>query len=273
MKTLIIDGDALVYQLAFSAEVKTNWADEGEEPVITIHADEAETTFRLLKAVDALQQLHWADTVVFALSDPDANFRLDFWPTYKGNRKDSRKPILHERMREVVQERFKTYLKPRLEADDTIGILATSQRVMPGEKIIISDDKDFNTIPAIRFKFRKNKDGELLHWDQSQLAAEAYHLQQTISGDMTDFYPGCPGQGPIKAEKHVAGLLSGWLHDVAVDGIKADFVPYVWPKVVAKYEAAGLTEEHALTQARCARILRASDFNFKTQEPILWTPN
>jgi DNA polymerase-1 len=264
VKTLIIDGDALVYQLAFSAEVKTNWADEGEEPVITIHADEAETTFRLLKAVDALQQLHWADTVVFALSDPDANFRLDFWPTYKGNRKDSRKPILHERMREVVQERFKTYLKPRLEADDTIGILATSQRLMPGEKIIISDDKDFNTIPAIRFKFRKDKAGVLQHWDQSELAADMYHLQQTLSGDMTDFYPGCPGTGPVKAAK---------LIDILAKNFPTDFVTAAWPAVVEKYEAAGLTEEHALTQARCARILRASDFNFKTGEPILWTPN
>ncbi|WP_051447581.1 hypothetical protein [Rhizobium leguminosarum] len=271
MKTLIIDGDALVYQLAFSAEVKTNWADEGEEPVITIHADEAETTFRLLKAVDALQQLHWADTVVFALSDPDANFRLDFWPTYKGNRKDSRKPILHERMREVVQERFKTYLKPRLEADDTIGILATSQRLMPGEKIIISDDKDFNTIPAIRFKFRKNKDGELLHWEQTPGDADKYHLQQTLSGDMTDFYPGCPGTGPVKAERLVEQQHKVWWESGNTQ--PSNFVPWFWPQVVAKYEAQGLTEADALTQARCARILRASDFNFKTQEPILWTPN
>jgi hypothetical protein len=28
----------------------------------------------------------------------------------------------------------------------------------------------------------------------------------------------------------------------------------------------------ALAQARVARILRNTDFNFKTKEPILWTP-
>ena len=38
------------------------------------------------------------------------------------------------------------------------------------------------------------------------------------------------------------------------------------------YVEAGLTDAHALTQARVARILRASDYNFKERTPILWTP-
>ncbi|MGY5795193.1 hypothetical protein ACXHXM_34120 len=270
MKTLLIDGDALVYQLAFSAEVKTNWADEGEEPIITIHADEAETTFRLVRAVDKLKQVHWADEVVFALSDPHENFRLDFWPTYKGNRKDSRKPILHERMREVVQEKFKTYLKPRLEADDTIGIIATNPFIIRGEKIIISDDKDFNTIPGERFKFRVDASGEYPHWNQTERAAIAYHLQQTLSGDMTDFYPGCPKMGPVKAEKLIETLHAEWHAENEATGIS--LTQFIWPHILDKYAEKGLDEPYALAQARCARILRSQDFDFKTQSPILWTP-
>ncbi|WP_187276932.1 hypothetical protein [Phyllobacterium endophyticum] len=257
-KTLLIDGDALVYQLAFSAETKTNWADEGEEPIWTIQADEAETTFRLMRAVDALIETHWADAAIFALSDPTANFRLDILPTYKGNRKESVKPVLHERMREVVQEKFKTYLKPRLEADDTIGILATHPKIIPGEKIIISDDKDFNTIACPRAKFRKNKKTkELETFDPSHLEANFYHLQQTLSGDMTDFYAGCPGIGPIKAEKKLRAYQG---EDPWVD------------VVLKEYALKGLTHEDALVQARCARILRHWDFDFLTQQPILWNP-
>lgn len=266
MKTLLIDGDALVYQLAFSAEVKTDWAEPGEEPNITIHADEAETTFRLVRAVEALKETHWADNVVFALSDPDANFRLGFWPTYKGNRKDTRKPILHSRMREVVQEKYKTYLKPTLEADDTIGILATSQRLIPGEKVIISDDKDFNTIACPRAKFRKDKKtGQLETHDPSLLDADHWFMKQTLSGDMTDYYPGCPKIGPVKADKLIADSL-------VYAGCDGRWIENFWPTVVKTYEEKGLDEAYALTQARCARILRVFDFNFETQEPILWTP-
>ena len=47
----------------------------------------------------------------------------------------------------------------------------------------------------------------------------------------------------------------------------------LWAAVVATYEKAKLSEGDALTQARVARILRASDYDFKRKEPILWQPN
>jgi DNA polymerase-1 len=37
-------------------------------------------------------------------------------------------------------------------------------------------------------------------------------------------------------------------------------------------EKHGLSEEYMLRQARLARILRASDYDFKRKEPILWLP-
>jgi len=45
-----------------------------------------------------------------------------------------------------------------------------------------------------------------------------------------------------------------------------------WPSVVEAYKKAKLTEEDALMNARCARILRASDWDFKKEEVKLWTP-
>ena len=42
--------------------------------------------------------------------------------------------------------------------------------------------------------------------------------------------------------------------------------------MVRPFKKAGLTEDDALVQARVARILRAEDFNFETQEVILWNP-
>jgi len=45
-----------------------------------------------------------------------------------------------------------------------------------------------------------------------------------------------------------------------------------WAAIVATYESRGLTEDDALIQARCARILRACDYDFKRREIILWQP-
>ena len=44
----------------------------------------------------------------------------------------------------------------------------------------------------------------------------------------------------------------------------------MWEAVVAEYKRQKLDEEYALTQARLARILRASDWDNKKKEPILW---
>jgi DNA polymerase-1 len=64
--------------------------------------------------------------------------------------------------------------------------------------------------------------------------------------------------GPVKAEKILTHPMSDHMTP--------------WEKVVFAYEAKDLTEEDALVQARVARILRASDYDFKNQKPILWSP-
>jgi len=46
-----------------------------------------------------------------------------------------------------------------------------------------------------------------------------------------------------------------------------------WETVVSCYEAAGLTEEDALLNARMARILTADLWNASTQRPVLWRPD
>ena len=47
----------------------------------------------------------------------------------------------------------------------------------------------------------------------------------------------------------------------------------MWEAVLAEYKRQELDENYALTQARLARILRASDWDSKKKKPILWSPN
>jgi DNA polymerase-1 len=79
-------------------------------------------------------------------------------------------------------------------------------------------------------------------------------LIQTLSGDQTDGYAGCPGIGIKRAETLFEKYGESWL------------------TVVAAYEKAELTEADALMNARLAKILTVDDYDFTTSSPILWTP-
>ena len=78
---------------------------------------------------------------------------------------------------------------------------------------------------------------------------------QTLVGDSVDNYKGCPGIGPKKATEL---LLS--------KGVK-------WQTIIDAYDKAGLSEDHALVQARVARILRYNDYDHDKQEVKLWEPS
>jgi DNA polymerase-1 len=154
-------------------------------------------------------------------------------------------------VRERAEAVFKTKSFAGLEADDVMGILATK----PSDKrrIICSADKDMKTLPATIWN---GKDLETY----SVLQADMFHMYQTLIGDTADGYKGCPGIGPVKAEKLLAEATN-------------EGVQYMWPAVVAAYESKGLTEADALLQARLARILRHSDWDGEKKQPILWTPH
>ena len=134
-----------------------------------------------------------------------------------------------------------------MEADGCIGILAT---IKGSNSIIVSGDKDFKTIPGRFYDFLRNE-----FYDITQEEADYWHLFQTLIGDTTDNYKGCPGCGAVSAKK----LL--------------DSEGATWETIVEAFEKKGLTESDALVQARVARILRASDYDFETKKPILWSPN
>jgi DNA polymerase-1 len=177
----------------------------------------------------------------------DQNFRKDLDPTYKSHRKGTRKPLGYIALTDWMRERYgpRVVVQPLLEADDYMGILATK----PGapETIIVSDDKDMKTIPGTLFRL-----GQLSTIDEGE--AHRYWMLQTLMGDPADGYKGCPGIGPVKAEKIVSkpGVL--------------------WDNVKREFLKAGMTEDYAVLQARLARILRFSDWDSERKQPLLWTP-
>lgn len=248
MKTIaLLDGDIYAYEIASSAEEPVHWGDG----LWTLHSWEEPAKIRLDDLIEDIKETVGADEVVVCLSDTE-NFRKQVLPTYKDNRKDTRKPLLLRQMKEHLENNYKTFIRPTLEADDVLGILATWSG-MKGRKIIVTKDKDLQTIPCEIFLTHKKERGV---FTVTQEDADLWHLIQTLAGDVTDGYKGCPSIGMVRAER---ALL--------------DTPPEErWAKVVELFEKQGLGEEEALVQARVARICRASDYDFKKKKVKLWTP-
>ena len=244
---ILVDADMIVFKACSTIETPINWYDD----LWTVHADAGEAKGivddMVLSMVDkVLRHYNYEGNyeIIMCFTDKDDNFRKHIYPLYKANRVGKRKPSGYYGVMKWCEENYKCVSKPSLEADDVIGILATKY----DDCIIISGDKDFKTIPAHFYDFCRDKFYEI-----SKQEADYWHLYQTLIGDTTDNYKGCPKCGDVTARRLLDEDCS-------------------WKTVVSAFEKQGLSENDALTQARVARILRAEDYNFKTHKPILWTP-
>lgn len=250
----LIDGDVYAYFAAYSCAQEVTIGDRS-----FLQANHQEIKDTLDAVISA--HLNWAHhelgleekaSVIVALSDPDRskNWRLKVLDSYKSNRKGNRRPVGFAEAEKYLRDNYEIDQRPGLEADDVLGILATSTPA-----VVFSTDKDMLQLPTTvcRIPFT----GSDLTLDTRSLeAADRYHLFQALVGDRVDGYYGCPKIGAINAAK----ILDG------VEGAEA------WAAVVAAYEKAGLGEDDALVQARVSRIVRREDWNFKTKEVELWNP-
>lgn len=245
---LLIDGDILIYQAISSVEKEV----EFEEDLWMLFTDLADARVQFIEKL-AEVIVNAPDHEPFLCITGSSNFRKDLDPTYKEHRKKVRKPMGFKPFRQWVIDSYPNMCKPGIEADDSIGILATK----PGNEgcIIWSIDKDLRQIPG-------------QHLDETGIVTvpecdgDWLHMMQTLTGDTADGYKGCPGMGPVKAKKA--------LHPFYIDGF---FDPVgAWGAVLFAYEQAGLTPADALLQARLSRILRWNDWDGETQQPKLWEP-
>jgi 5'-3' exonuclease len=244
---LLIDGDILVYKLGFAAEKNIDWGDG----VHTLSADEGEVRAGVDRTISQLkEELHAASVVVALTCHDTPNFRKEFYPDYKAQR-TARKPLCWLAVRNHLIKMHGARIKPNLEADDVIGILATIPSTGQ-DRIVVSIDKDFKSVPC---KYYNMKSKQLMNITETQ--ADRMFMQQTLTGDTIDNFKGIPGVGPKTASK---------ILDFAPN------LPSMWAAVVQAYKNHGLSAEEALTQARCARILRATDYDSPSKKPILWNP-
>ena len=88
----------------------------------------------------------------------------------------------------------------------------------------------------------------------SEDEANYWHMMQTLTGDSTDGYSGCPKVGVKTAQKILGDHIQVPLLDL-------------WMRVLVAYAKVGYSTDEALAQARVARILR-NQITTKRQEAL-----
>ncbi len=251
-RTILFDGDVAAYQFGFAYERATEW----HGGLWTLHAHATEAEDAIDNFMTELMTDLEGDELIVVLSDDDdkANWRFKLAEDYKANRKGKRKPMLHAHLRQYMKDGYEIFQRPTLEGDDTLGILMTSTKIINSkrEKICVSIDKDMLTIPGLHYNASKKDKGVI---EITEEVADWHHMMQTLTGDTVDNYPGLKGCGPVKAARILEDADNG-----------------LWVAVVAAYIQAGLGMDEALRQARIARILRNTDYDFKKKKVILWEP-
>lgn len=258
MRYLLIDADIVAYKCASLSEDSIDWGDGETSKAV---ADIKDAQQKVINTVESYVDELKGEPII-CLSDDDVNWRNTVLPSYKQHRKTSVRPELLYPLKAFLFENWRSYRKPTLEGDDVMGILSTHPKLLKGEKIIVSIDKDMQTIPGLLYNPDKDNEPQLI----SEAYADYFHMYQTVMGDATDGYKGCPGIGEVKAAKLLQSAID------AAEAGACDVNVCMWDAVVEAYELAGLTEEDALVQARVARICRHTEYNFKKREVKLWLP-
>lgn len=257
-----IDADILAYKAA--AVTEEDW--EGQ-PYVDLPSAVRAFNDMLSQWLDGVR----VSRVVLCLSD-GLNWRKELEPSYKAHRKDQKPPTNLAALRHSLKERKNVLMVPELEADDVIGIHCSRD---PNGTIAISTDKDFLGVPLELWNPDKR-----VRTSVSVEEADRWHLIQTLAGDATDGYGGCPGVGVVTASrmldkklkvvpeqrevtrgKRKGSIETKWRGSPAANG---------WETVVSLYRRAGLSEADALLQARLARILRWNEYDGNGVK--LWLP-
>ncbi|MCO7225287.1 hypothetical protein [Pleionea sp. CnH1-48] len=270
---LILDGDPFAWKAAVAHEKLSDWGDG----ICTAHINKQRAVESATKQIDSIAEKLKAE-VVFCWSDPSGYFRHELGD-YKGGRKESIRPLGLEKVKRMLAEHYESFMRPKLEGDDIIGILMTEPRYKQGyEKIAVSIDKDIQTVPGLFFNPDKDASPRLI----TEQDADNFFYAQCIAGDPTDGFQGAPSFGMATALRLIMSKKKVELYEHVLKSgkrkgeteLRRREVPCddPWEIVLSTYEVNDLSEEVALLNARMARILRASDWDNENKKVILWKP-
>ena len=135
---LLIDADYIVYKACAGAEYDIDYGDD----VIFVGSSFKEAYNNVIRDLEKIQANFFDSSLILFFSD-SINFRKSVDPSYKGHR-NRKKPCGYKRVINKLAENYELIRMPTLEADDAIGIYATSN----DNCVMVSPDKDMRQIPG-----------------------------------------------------------------------------------------------------------------------------
>ena len=233
--TAILDGDMVAHRAAYITD------DIEEVPMV------------IRQIIRAWTPPGVSHVFVARSADRADNYRREVWADYKGHRdkikmEEDQAARLSYAQEMIAEDDFHCKYVPTLEADDLMGIAASS-----GKAIAVTLDKDLLSCPGWHYRpeyshkgkggVKVTKPAELIF--QTPWKADLMFHMQWLMGDMTDNYPGIKNMGPKKSEKL---LLAHHPRD--------------WDLVCQlAYDRAGYDYDYCLAMARVARILRVGEWS------------
>jgi len=225
MSRAIIDADTYLYKAAIACSELVEIQDG-----IYYEAYNINNARKYLKdEFENLTTRCGCDEYIIVVGGVGKNFRYIINPDYKSNRKKQAKPIMLDKVKDMIFSEFNVYYIPCLEADDTCRILLEEDK----DNVIVSIDKDLRTFSGKIYDSYHDTVKFI-----TQLQADANFKRQLLIGDKTDGYSGIPKIGTATADKL---LLSGiTIDDIAqmyIDkglGIEAFEMVYNCAKILGK---------------------------------------
>lgn len=142
MTTALVDADIVCYRCAASCQKKDVVTEPPEVAIIRVD----DLMNRILHETAA----EW----FYPYLTGSNNFRYNYNPEYKANRKNTTKPVYLELVREHLVTQWNAQVSDGCEADDLMAIEQTKQ---PDETIICTIDKDLLQVPGRHYNFVKSE--------------------------------------------------------------------------------------------------------------------
>lgn len=200
----LIDGDVLVYSIAFANQKMIN----GELVLESVEKVNDMVDMRIKEICAAV----YATEAPRIFLTGKNNFRFDIAKVqaYKGNRK-KQKPHYYKYVRSYLEAKWGAEVVHGMEADDALAI-AQTERLHFKDTIICTIDKDLAQVPGLHYRWENGKAGswgpvmvdEIGHLElkgpkKIKGTGLKFFYSQVLTGDSTDTYGGLPGCGPIRA--------------------------------------------------------------------------
>ena len=210
MKTLIIDGNNLIHRTYWTAKTQSKRTETNtDEQINNLHI-----FFTLNAIFSYVTKFNPTKTILVwdEKLDYQVNERKTLFSEYKGNRSSDSSPHQNNStIKEIASYIGIPSIYPKqYEADDIVSYIC---RFTPGEKVIISVDKDFLQLidqhTSIYDPIRKViYDDKNFYEKTGCIDTKTWLITKCLLGDKSDNVPGIPKFGKVKITKFFSGEIT-----------------------------------------------------------------